>query len=72
MPSRSVHSCASTSRLKNYSLDAVRKFFRQSAQVQDMGSRLFGMDTERAVQLVDVLTAIRCGAHESSLRRYAT
>ncbi|RKY59331.1 MAG: hypothetical protein DRP94_03920 [Candidatus Latescibacterota bacterium] len=37
-------------------VDAIRDFVRRSAQAQDMGSQLFGMDAERAVQLVDVLT----------------
>jgi len=37
-------------------VDAIRQFVREATQAQDMGSQLFGMDAERAVQLVDVLT----------------
>jgi len=37
-------------------MEGIRTFMREAAEVQDMGSRLFGMDAERAVQLVDVLT----------------
>jgi len=37
-------------------LEEIRNFIRQATEAQDMGSQLFGMDAERAVQLVDVLT----------------
>jgi len=34
----------------------IRDFIRRAAEVQDMGSLLFGLDAEQAVHLVDVLT----------------
>ncbi|MGY4706951.1 Eco57I restriction-modification methylase domain-containing protein [Candidatus Bipolaricaulota sp. J31] len=37
-------------------LEGISSFIREATEAQDMGSRLFGMDAERAVQLVDVLT----------------
>lgn len=37
-------------------VDRIRQFVRNAAEAQDMGSQLFGMDAEYAVQLVDVLT----------------
>lgn len=37
-------------------VEQIRKFVRSAAEAQDMGSQLFGMDAEYAVQLVDVLS----------------
>ncbi|MCS7264328.1 MAG: BREX-1 system adenine-specific DNA-methyltransferase PglX [Armatimonadetes bacterium] len=37
-------------------VERIRKFVRNASEAQDMGSQLFGMDAEYAIQLVDVLT----------------
>lgn len=37
-------------------VERIREFVRSAAETQDMGSQLFGMDAEYAVQLVDVLS----------------
>ena len=35
---------------------SIREYVRQASQAHDLGSRLFGYDAERAVELIDVLT----------------
>jgi predicted RNA methylase len=37
-------------------VDRIKEFVRRASEAQDMGSLLFGMDAEYAVQLVDILT----------------
>ena len=37
-------------------VDRIRLYIREAAQAQDMGTLLFGLDAERAVYLVDILT----------------
>jgi len=37
-------------------VDRIKEFVRKASEAQDMGSLLFGMDAEYAVQLVDILT----------------
>lgn len=37
-------------------VDHIKEFVRRASEAQDMGSLLFGMDAEYAVQLVDILT----------------
>ena len=37
-------------------VDRIKEFVRMASDAQDMGSLLFGMDAEYAVQLVDILT----------------
>jgi len=37
-------------------VDCIKEFVRRASEAQDMGSLLFGLDAEYAVQLVDVLT----------------